>query len=255
MPEQRRPDTAAKPWTRTDLISVVFAMAFPTFVTLVYFQWLKDADSLVQQIAMGGGKILQFGFPVTWVWWRHRDKLQRPKGGNDAASFRKNLLLGIGFGAMVVVALYAVYFLWLAPMETGAKLASMVEEKVTGMGIDSFWKFLGLSLAYALVHTFMEEYYWRWFVFDFLEKFLPSFAANLLSSLGFMAHHVVVLAVYFGWDHPLTYLISGCVAIGGSFWAWQFKRTGSLLVPWISHLIVDAGIFSLGFVLLRDILV
>ena len=241
-------------WTRSDLIAVAFAFVFPTMVTLVYFQWLKDTEPWVQQFAMGCGKIIQFTFPVTWVWLRHRDKLKWRNPVSWHPKIRSDFLEAICFGALVVVALYAIYYWFLAPTETGAKLVAMVEEKVVGMGINSVWKYLGLSLAYALIHTFMEEYYWRWFVFDFLDRFTSTAVANILSSLGFMAHHVVVLAVYFGWSHPLTYVISFCVAIGGSFWAWQFKRTGTLFVPWLSHLIIDAGIFSLGFFLIRDVL-
>ena len=57
----------------------------------------------------------------------------------------------------------------------------------------------------------------------------PLAPAILLSSLAFMAHHVVVLGVYFA-DHfwlaavPLAL----CVACGGAFWAWLYQRTGSI---------------------------
>ena len=36
--------------------------------------------------------------------------------------------------------------------------------------------------------------------------------------------------------------------------AWQYDRTGRLRAPWISHMIVDAGIFGLGYFLIRDML-
>ena len=100
----------------------------------------------------------------------------------------------------------------------------------------------------------MEEYYWRWFVFDYLKKFTSKIYANLISSVGFMAHHVVLLGFYFGWASPLTYLFSACIAIGGIFWAWQYDTTGKLRACWISHMIVDFGIFALGYVLIQDIL-
>jgi len=31
-----------------------------------------------------------------------------------------------------------------------------------------------------------------------------------------MAHHVLVLGKYFGFDNPTTYLLSSCIAIGGT---------------------------------------
>ena len=36
-------------------------------------------------------------------------------------------------------------------------------------------------------------------------------------------------------------------ALLGAFWAWLYNRTGSLLGPWLSHLVIDAGIFFIGY--------
>jgi membrane protease YdiL (CAAX protease family) len=69
-----------------------------------------------------------------------------------------------------------------------------------------------------------------------------------------MAHHVLVLGKYFGFDSPATWLFSSCVAVGGAVWAWLYNRTGSLLGPWLSHLLVDAAIFAIGFDLVRGAL-
>jgi membrane protease YdiL (CAAX protease family) len=72
-----------------------------------------------------------------------------------------------------------------------------------------------------------------------------------ISSLGFMAHHVLVLGKYFGFSSPATWLFSVCVAVGGAVWAWLYERTESLLGPWLSHLLVDAAIFAIGYDLVR----
>ena len=60
---------------------------------------------------------------------------------------------------------------------------------------------------------------------------------------------MILLATYFGWGSPLTWLCSFCVGIGGAVWAWLYHSTGRLRIPWISHLIVDAGIFGLGYLI------
>jgi len=194
------------PATTSDWLAVAFAMLVPTAVTLVYFQWLKDSGSSFQQIAYAIGKALQFGFPIAWVliWYRH--KLNRsangPRGLGGANS--KQIWIGFGFGLLVVATMFAIYFLLIQPSEVAAGLTEMVKEKVSGLGVDSVWKYLGLGCFYALGHSFLEEYYWRWFVFDYLKKFTSTWAANILSSLGFMAHHVILLAFFFGWSSPLT---------------------------------------------------
>ena len=75
-----------------------------------------------------------------------------------------------------------------------------------------------------------------------------------MSSLGFLAHHVLVLGKFFGFANPATYLLSACIAVGGAVWAWLYDRTGSLLGPWLSHMLVDAAIFAIGYDLVRSTL-
>ena len=73
-------------------------------------------------------------------------------------------------------------------------------------------------------------------------------------SLAFALHHVIVLAFYFGWRSPATVAFSLGVALGGAVWAWIYHRSGSLLGPWLSHAVVDAAIFAVGYQLLRSVL-
>jgi membrane protease YdiL (CAAX protease family) len=37
------------------------------------------------------------------------------------------------------------------------------------------------------------------------------------------------------------------VAGGGVVWAWLYERTGSIYPAWVSHLLVDAGLFVIGY--------
>lgn len=248
-----------------DLMAIVFAMIFPTIVTLVYFQWLKDSDSSLQQIAFGIGKTIQFGFPALWVWLWHRERIRRLIGespgsetnGSDVsptpASSRFAILIGIGFGLIVVGGMFVMYFLMIANTNVAPELSEMVQEKVSDMELNSFWRFVAMGIFYALCHSFLEEYYWRWFVFDMLQKFVSAPTAMIVSSLGFMAHHVILLGFFFKWQW-MTYPLSLCIAIGGMFWAWQYQQSGKLRASWISHMIVDAGIFLLGYFIVKSIL-
>ena len=248
---------------RLTAIALVFAMVFPTIVTLVYFQWLRHSESSLQQIAFGVGKVLQFGFPVIFVYYFHREKLEltwrRIRYSSSIptsvkAQSRICMLIGIAFGIAVGVSMFMLYFSVIQGTDVATNLTAMVADKVSSFGLDKPWKYFALLVFYALGHSFLEEYYWRWFVFDFLRRFFSVWTANILSSLGFMAHHVVLLGFFFGWDSPWTYLTSLGVAIGGSFWAWLYFREGRLLSAWISHMIVDAFIFALGYFLLKDVI-
>ncbi len=197
-------------------------------------------------------------FPIAWVWLFDRSFLkQKPvtaTSWKEQSGRSRDLWLGIGFSFLVVVSMFVIYFGFLQSTEMAAMMVPQVRAKTIGTGIDTNLKFLALGIFYALCHSFLEEYYWRWFVFGYLRKHLSVIASITISSLAFMAHHVVLLGVFFGPTSPLTYLFAFAVGIGGAFWAWLYWATGSLRAAWISHLIVDAGIFTLGYFLVRPFL-
>ena len=85
-----------------------------------------------------------------------------------------------------------------------------------------------------------------------LRTLLPFTPAAVLSALAFMAHHVVLLYVYL----PKYFFVAAvpfslCIAVGGFFWAWLYERTGTIYSAWVSHGIVDAALFALGWVLMQ----
>jgi membrane protease YdiL (CAAX protease family) len=160
----------------------------------------------------------------------------------------------LAFGVLVVAAMVGLYFVWLKPAGHLAELAETVHEKVTDLGLSSLWKYVAVGVFYSLLHSFLEEYYWRWFVFAQLRHKLSLGWALGICSVGFMAHHVILLVTFFGWTSPLAYLFSAGVAIGGLVWAWLYERSGSLIGPWLSHMLVDAGIFLIGYDLVRQYL-
>jgi membrane protease YdiL (CAAX protease family) len=119
---------------------------------------------------------------------------------------------------------------------------------VTEFGIRSVPGFVGLAAFLAILHSFLEEYYWRWFVHAFLRNWLPFVPAALISGYAFTAHHVFVLDVYFPdrlWSAVVPFSLG--IAFGGIVWAWIYERSGSLLGPWLSHLIVDAAVMAVGY--------
>lgn len=228
--------------------AVGFAIVFPTLVTWLYFVSLADAPSSVQQLAYSIGKALQFAFPLVWVFGVERTKWQLP------AASRRGLAIGLVFGALVAAAMWLVYRYALRDSVAFAEPAAAIRQKVTSTGFTSTAGYFALGAFYVVFHSLLEEYYWRWFVFRKLAEFTLPATAVAISSVGFMAHHVILLATYFGWDSPLTYLFSLGVVVGGAVWAVLYRTCGSLLAPWLSHAVVDAAIFTVGYDLVRELL-
>ena len=226
---------------------LAFALAFPTLLTWVYFDLLAGGNPVGQQVAYSLGKAIQFGLPLVWVTCvlRRKIRLHPP---------RRGVLAGAAFGLLVGAAIYLLYRWWLEPSGDLAEPIAAMRAKVTGIGIDTKIKFIALGLGYSLFHSFLEEYYWRWFVFAELRRRTSNALAVTVSSLGFMAHHVIVLTAYFGWDSTISYLTSAGVAVGGAVWAVAYQRTGCLYGVWLSHCIVDAAIFFVGFDMMQSYL-
>jgi membrane protease YdiL (CAAX protease family) len=264
---------------------VLFALAFPSIVTWIYFVELAAAPKAIQGATYSALKCVQFVFPAVWVcfvlgqaWTGSSSMLPQPSpapalrdvpngiaNGNSADQLprvpaspsrkRNGVGLGIVFGVAVTLSGWLVYRELLAESPLFIAAADKIRSKIAGFGLDSAAQYAGLAAFYALIHSGLEEYYWRWFVFGQLRRLVPVWAAILVSAVGFMAHHVIVLGAYFGGLSWITLLISSAVAIGGAFWAWLYERSNSLVGPWLSHAIVDAGIFALGYELIRGTLV
>lgn len=225
---------------------VALAIVFPSLVTLAYFVWLADAGA-AKQAAYAVGKLLQFAFPVAWLLW------VAPASIGVSWPDGRGIGGGLLFGLLVSAAMAVLYRLWLKPAGLfGGRVREEIVAKLRGFGLTRLGRYAALGVFYALGHSLLEEYYWRWFVFGELRELAPLWAAIAVSSLGFMAHHVILLGVYFGWASPATVLFSAAVAVGGAVWAWLYADSGSLAGPWLSHLLVDAAIFAIGYDVARD---
>ena len=227
--------------TRGDFFAVIFTLLFPVSLTLVYFTLLADASAATQYLAYGSLKLIQFGFPLFWVLAIQRRRL-RPHPPRSAG-----LLAGVAFGVAVLAAMWTLYHFVLLPSGLMEVARAPVRDKIGGFGIDTLPAYLAMAVFYSFIHSLLEEYYWRWFVFAQLRRLARLATAILISSVGFMAHHVVLVGSFFGWDSPLGWCLAVAVALGGGVWAWMYHRWGSLYPVWFGHLLVDAGIFWVGY--------
>ena len=224
-----------------DRCAILFALMLPTVVTLVYFVWAKGSAAGVQQATYAIAKAVQFGFPLFWV-----ARVQRQRLRFELTSLR-GAALGVGFGLVVFLAALTLYHTWLNSAEFFILGQGPMKEKVAELEITEAWKFVALGVFYSICHSLLEEYYWRWFVFAQLKALVSFWPAAVISSLGFMAHHVIVIGSFFGFFTLATWLFSFAVACGGLFWAWLYHRSGSLVGPWLSHLLINAAIFTTGY--------
>jgi membrane protease YdiL (CAAX protease family) len=231
-----------------EIIVLAFAMLFPTLLTYIYFVLLNGSPGGAQKAAYGVGKIIQFALPVLVAVickesWRVR-------------KFSWNgVIEGTAFGVVVYIAMLAMYFFVLSipagPLAEGSFAQREIHARISGFGFTNAGLYLLLGLFYSVIHSGLEEYYWRWFVFGRLSKYISWKTACIIAAIGFMSHHVIILGTYFGYGSIHCWLGSLGVAVGGAYWSWLYRRSDSIWGAWISHGIIDAAIFTVGFFLVR----
>ena len=237
--------STSRPPASGEIIGLIFAIFYPSVLTWCYFVALSDSSSSAQQAVYGLGKAIQFLFPLLFTWLVVGERLR------FRWRWREGLLEGTISGLAILTSVAA---LWFFLSHTGSEILTglvvSVSAKITDLGIDTPLRYATVGLFYSVAHTFLEEYYWRWFVYRRLRSRTSKVTATIVSSLGFMAHHVILMGFYTGWTSPWTYFFSGAVAVGGAYWAWLYERSETLVAPWVSHFFVDVAIFSVGWVLI-----
>ena len=226
-------------------IILVFVLVFPFFLTLNYFVLLANAPQTVQQAAYSIGKVIQFTLPILFVGLVCKERVWlRPIN-------RRDLIEGSLSGLVVFVMMLAVYLFWLrlpdGLLAPNSSAHHMIYGRISSIGFADKGMFILLGIFYSVIHSGLEEYYWRWFVFRKLS------CPAVIASLGFTAHHVIILGTYFGYGSPYCWLASLGVFVGGWYWCWLYRRTDSIWGVWMGHSIVDAAIFTIGFLIMANV--
>lgn len=231
--------------------ALLFACLFPTFATWLYFIQLSGTGWAMYAYTLT--KVIQFSFPAVWIYLveRSREKAAGETPALPGKATRRGFLLalvsGLAFLALVLVSWRPV----LAASPAFERAPAAVAAKVASFGIDSGAKFFLLAAFYSVIHSFLEEYYWRWFVFGRLRRGRPFVPAAVVASLAFTSHHVLVVGHFLGSFGVLTFVVSLVVTAAGLLWAWLYERTGRLAGPWLSHALGDAALMWVGYQMWR----
>ena len=240
--QERQRETAGE--TRRGALDAALLTAgllFPTAAAWLYF--IVYAASPALPALYTACKIAQFLLPIVWL-----ALVARRLPGRSLFSGR-GLAGGAASGAALAAIVLVFYVAALRGTDLAAAAAPRIAARLEALHSATPLRFVALALFFSVVHSFLEEYYWRWFAFGRLRAYLGEGGAIALSSLAFAAHHVIALHTFTGsgrfwWA---TVLFSLAVAGAGALWARQYARGGSLLPVWLSHTLVDLAIMATGY--------
>lgn len=232
-------DSSARLTGGRERLALLFAALFPTLGTFLYFVAFTGSRWTAPVYALC--KVIQFSFPLLWIAVVERVRpnlFRRPR--------KAGLWIGLFSGLGLVASLFVVGRALLVRPEL-AGLPAAIARKTASFGIDTPAEYIALALFYSLLHSLLEEYYWRWFLFRRLRQLVPVSAAMVLSSLAFTAHHVLVIGQFLGGYGPATWFGALTMTGAGMLWAWSYHRSNSLFGAWISHALADAGLLWFGY--------
>ena len=207
-----------------------------------YFYFVLAGDHPLARAGYTAVKVFTVFWPVLVICFFLKRPLQFRL--SSQIPFRRSLveggMLGISLGLLIAGSL-------LTPLgELVRNSGDAVAMKVDDLGIRAYY--WGFALALSIGHSLLEEYYWRGFLFGQLKERMPEFWAHLLSGAAFSLHHIVICSQYFSLNWGI--LLGASVGIGGILWSWLYVRHGHFWGAWLSHMIVDLVLVSIGYQLI-----
>lgn len=221
-------------------VAVVPAATLPFLASLFYF--VVFAHSGFARALYGATKVFTLVWPALATTLILKEALPRPRwrGGTHLRA----IPLGMVVGLVIATGILLLARGPLAPLMVTA--APRIREKVTGFGIEEH--FVAFALLLSIVHSLLEEYAWRWFVYGQLAKRFSRVTAHGVAAVAFAAHHVVVTSQFFGlaWAGAM----GAAVGAGGALFSWLYQRQGTLAGAWAAHTMADLAIMAVGYQLL-----
>jgi uncharacterized protein len=228
----------------------IVACVLPFFATYSYFVLWPGTDTT--QSIYSISKVIQFGLPL--VVWLYRGWLPQKSIKNILSECRKQINLNhlkhaIGF-TLVLIFLWAVLYIpLLRDTFRASGIRAEVIDKIAEFGVTNMWQYFVLAFFISFIHSFLEEYYWRKFVFIELQKHMKLGSAVWLAAIAFTLHHIIVINKYANIEPKWLFLSLGTLAvfICGLVWTYQYHKTQKMWVTWASHIVADLIVLSIGF--------
>ncbi|MFA5248308.1 MAG: type II CAAX endopeptidase family protein [Patescibacteria group bacterium] len=218
------------------LLAILPALFFQAIGTYFYYIY---PDVQFPQIIYVFTKILLIAWPL--LCWALIGKFLFIKTEKNN---KKSVILGIISGLIFLVAILAIYF-W--QQDYFQQYAWLIKDKVDKLGIGGT-NFLIFAVFLSLIHSLIEEYYWRSFVFRGLLGLMKFWPALIIGGLAFSLHHFLLLSQFFPWTITIPFGL--VVGAAGAWWSHVYYKNNSLWGAWIGHVFSDMAVMIVAYFLI-----
>lgn len=186
-----------------------------------------------------GSRVLLLGSPIAWFLLIECGQIQIK--WPSRRDFMAGTILGLLMAGVIAIAYFA----------AGKTLidVAIVRDAATKTSLTNLGVYVAFGAYFTFINALVEEYVWRWFVYQKCMVIFPKKQAVYIAAFCFTLHHIIALAGYTS-NGLVTALGSLGVFLAGAIWSWCFLRYESLWACYLSHAIADLAIALIGWELL-----
>lgn len=216
-------------------LALFLVIPLPTF-SILYS--LEISQGLSGNLVFLLSKILLITIPLYWYF-----RLEEKEFSWSPVKNKNDLWVGLGFGIGMSAAIGIAWLIFGEFIDQAA-----LRELLEGNGLTNPLIYIGVTIYWIFGNSLLEEFVFRWFIFEKFEVNLGSKSALYLSAAAFTLHHSIAMLYMF----PISLMILASIGvfIGGLLWSWLYLRYRSIWVVFLSHAIVDIMMFSIGGIIL-----
>lgn len=151
---------------------------------------------------------------------------------------KQSFLYGLSLWILGWIAIFLAYYLLKEVIDWNAIYNSMESRKINES------TFILVFTYIMFWNSLVEEYFFRWVIFNTL-KDNYKISAYLLSSIAFSLYHITVFQT---WFHGYILLIAlFWLFLGWLFFAWLYKKTNWIWWAYIFHILADLVILVIWY--------
>lgn len=203
-------------------------------VLLYYIEQVLQTDYFIKT----GSKILLF-LVIPYIYIRFIKKVSFKEAVNFSKIDKKHLKLGFIFGMASFFIVLTAYFV----LRNFIDLQAIAEEMQSKSKITSA-NFLFIGAYVTFGNSFLEEFFFRGFIFLGLYELKHKKTAYVYSSFLFGIYH---MAIFKNWFNPalIGLALFGLIFIGFVF-DWLNTKSENFLNSWLVHILADCAIIIIG---------
>ncbi len=151
----------------------------------------------------------------------------------------------IAFGTFTFVVVLGSYFLLSSYINLDNISNELLEIGVTPLN------FIFVAIYITFGNSFIEEYFFRGYIFANLTKEGWKKRAYVISSILFALYHIGIFLTWF--SYKISFIALFGLFFGGIIFNWLNSKSGKITNSWLVHMIADVSVMVVGLILFNFI--